>query len=64
MPWSTEFEDPLPGFRTLHDAAKYIQKLPKAQQELPHWQVAVEALIVAAEGRGRCFTPASGCCGR
>jgi hypothetical protein len=52
MPWSTEFEDPLPGFRTLHDAANYIQNLPKAQQQLPPWQAAIEALIMAAEGRG------------
>ena len=34
----------------LRDAAEYIQKLPKAEQ-LPHWQAAVEALIMAAEGR-------------
>jgi hypothetical protein len=52
LSWSDEFEDPLPGFRTLHDAANYIQKLPKATQKLPHWQAAVEALILAAEGRG------------
>lgn len=52
MSWSDEFEDPIYGFRTLHDAANYIQKLPKAQQQLPHWQAAVEALIMAAEGRG------------
>jgi hypothetical protein len=32
MPWSAEFEDPIPGFRTLHAAANYIQKLAKAQQ--------------------------------
>jgi hypothetical protein len=38
LSWSDEFEDPLPGFRTLHDAANYIQKLAKAQQQLPHWQ--------------------------
>jgi len=37
--------------KTLRDAAEYIQKLPKAQQQLPHWQAAVEALIMAAEGR-------------
>jgi hypothetical protein len=29
-----------------------IQQLPKAKQQLPHWQAAVEALIMAAEGRG------------
>jgi hypothetical protein len=27
-------------------------KLPKAEQELPEWQTATEALIMAAEGRG------------
>lgn len=52
MPWSREFDDPVPGLRTLRDAAKYIERLPKAEQELPHWQAAVEALILAAEDRG------------
>lgn len=52
MSWSRAFEDPIPGIRTLRDAARYIQKLPKAQQQLPHWQAATEALIMAAEGRG------------
>jgi hypothetical protein len=52
LSWSDEFEDPISNFRTLHDAANYIQKLPKAQQQLPHWHAAVEALITAAEGRG------------
>jgi hypothetical protein len=52
MTWSDEFEDPIPGIATLRDAANHIQKLPKAAQQLPHWQTAVEALIMAAEGRG------------
>lgn len=34
---------------TLHDAASYIQKLPKAEHDLPHWQTAVEHPIHAAE---------------
>jgi hypothetical protein len=51
-PWSTRFEDPIPGMTTLQDAADYILKLTKAQQQLSHWQAAVEALIMAAEGRG------------
>lgn len=56
MPWSTPFEDPieLPDGRkliTLADAAKYIQKLPKAEHDLPVWQTAVENLIGAAENR-------------
>jgi hypothetical protein len=42
----------VPGCKTLRDAANHIQKLPRAQQRLPHWQAAVEALIMAAEGRG------------
>lgn len=46
MSWSRAFEDPIPGIRTLRDAARYIQKLPKAQQQLPHWQAATEALII------------------
>jgi hypothetical protein len=29
---------------TLKDAASYIQKLPKAEQDLEEWQAAVEAL--------------------
>lgn len=52
MPWSTRFDDPVPGCTTLKDASDLILKLPKAQQKLPHWQTAVEALIMAAEGRG------------
>jgi hypothetical protein len=52
LSWSTEFEHPVPGLATLRDAANYIQKLSKAEQQLPHWQAAVEALIMAAEGRG------------
>jgi hypothetical protein len=55
--WSTEFEDPidLPHGRqltTLREAAGYIMKLPKAEQNLEEWQAATEALIMAAEGGG------------
>jgi hypothetical protein len=50
--WSRRFEQPVPGLATLRDAADYIQKLSKAEQQLPHWQAAVEALIMAAEDRG------------
>jgi hypothetical protein len=52
LSWADEFDDPVPGCRTLQDAADHILKLPKAQQKLPRWQTAVEALITAAEGRG------------
>jgi hypothetical protein len=42
--WSREFEDPIPLPRsrqlvTLEDAATYIMKLPKAERELPEWQL-------------------------
>lgn len=56
MAWSDRFDEPieLPSGRdlvTLKDAARHIQKLRKAEQELPHWQLAAEILIKAAEGR-------------
>ena len=55
--WSRAFDEPIPLPRgrqlvTLKDAANYIQKLPKAEQDLAEWQAAVEALIMAAERRG------------
>ena len=37
---------------TVRDAADYMMKLPKAEQNLDAWQTAVEALIMAAEDRG------------
>ena len=45
----------MPGGRelvTLRDAADYIMKLPKVEQNLETWQTAVEALIMEAERRG------------
>jgi hypothetical protein len=55
MPWSRAFEDPIAlpdGRLTLKQAANYIMKLSKAEQNLPEWQAATEALIMAAEDRG------------
>lgn len=57
MPWSAAFDDPIPlphgrQLVTLEDAARYIQKLPKAERDLPEWQTAIGVLIDAAEGRG------------
>ena len=37
---------------TLKDAANYIQKLPKAEQDLDEWQAAVEALLLVVELNG------------
>jgi hypothetical protein len=55
--WSRAFDDPitLPGgdqLFTLLDAGNYITSLPKAEQQLDEWHAAVEALMMAAEGRG------------
>jgi hypothetical protein len=54
--WSRPFEDPIPlpddrQLITLKDAAGYIMKLPKAEQDLEEWQTATGCLIGAAEGR-------------
>ncbi|CAN7372062.1 hypothetical protein LJR220_003314 [Bradyrhizobium sp. LjRoot220] len=37
---------------TLRDAAAYIAKVPATKHKLPHWQLAGQLLIDAAEGRG------------
>ena len=55
--WARLFDDPvlLPGGRellTLRDAADYIMKLPKAEQDLEQWQAAVEALLLVVELNG------------
>jgi hypothetical protein len=57
MSWSRRFDEPisLPRGRqliTLKDAANYIQKLPKAEQDLEEWQAAVEALLLVVELNG------------
>lgn len=54
MPWSTPFDEPIrlpDGARltTLQHAADHVMKLPKHVQQQPHWQIAVENLINAAE---------------
>ena len=57
MPWDQRFSDPiiLPGRKplvTLRDAANYIVKLPKAEQQAPQWQAAAEVLMLV--GRTVC----------
>lgn len=57
MTWSRAFDDPIttPAGKTLltlRDAAHYIRRLQKKEQDLPHWQLAVSTLIMAAEDRG------------
>jgi hypothetical protein len=55
--WKRQFEEPIPlpkgrQLVTLKDAARYIQKLPKAEQQIEEWQTAVEVLILVAESNG------------
>jgi hypothetical protein len=55
--WSRKFDDPIPLPRgrqlvTLEDAARYIQKLPKDEQQLAEWQAAVEAMLLVVENNG------------
>ena len=55
--WSRAFDEPISVPRgrqlvTLKDAANYIQKLPKADQDLEEWQAAVEALLLVVELNG------------
>jgi hypothetical protein len=57
VPWSTAFQEPapLPGgkaIKTLKQAADHVRRLPKAKQNRPDWQQAVDTLIHAAETGG------------
>jgi len=45
---------------TLSDAREYLLKLPKNRQNDPTVQATVEALLMAAEGRGRIYTAQAG----
>jgi hypothetical protein len=55
--WDQQFFDPieLPKGKklvTLRDAATYITKLPKAENDAEEWQAAMEALLLVAESGG------------
>jgi len=54
MSWSRRFDDPIPRprGRQLVTLKNYIQKLPKAEQDLEEWQAAVEALLLVVEFDG------------
>jgi len=56
MSWDKRLDRPvvLPDgktLRTLDDARRHILTLPKSEHETTAWQVAIEALLVAAEKR-------------
>jgi hypothetical protein len=55
--WKRPFDEPIPLPRgrqlvTLKDAAKYIQKLAAAEQQIAEWQAAVEAMLLVVELNG------------
>jgi hypothetical protein len=55
--WDQQFFDQieLPGRKplvTLRDAAQYIIKLPKGEQDADEWQAAMQALMLVAEQDG------------
>jgi hypothetical protein len=57
MSWDLEFEHPVPlptgkTAWTLREAATFVRTLPQREAVHERWQVAVEALIMAAENRG------------
>ena len=54
MSWDKRLDRPvvLPDgktLRTLDDARRHILALPKSEHETTAWQVAIEALLIAAE---------------
>lgn len=54
MRWSTPFYEPIPlpgggQIVSFNDAAYFIQRLPKAEQDLHEWRFAIEMLINTAE---------------
>jgi hypothetical protein len=55
--WKRPFDDPIPLPRgrqlvTLEDAAKYIQRLSKAELQVAEWQTAVEAMLLVVDHNG------------
>jgi hypothetical protein len=55
--WKWTFDDLIPLPRgcqlvTMQDAGNYITNLPKAEQESPEWQAAMQALILVTTHGG------------
>jgi hypothetical protein len=55
--WTRQFDEPIPLpdgrlLRTLLDAGRYVEQLPKAQHERAEWQRATGLLLMATEGAG------------
>lgn len=57
LAWFKRFASPIPlpdgsALLTLQDAAEYVSGLPKAEQDAVEWQIALAALVAAAERGG------------
>jgi hypothetical protein len=61
LSWSDDFEDLIPGLGTLRDAADYIQKLPKAQQNCRTGRPPSEPESWPRKAAARCRMLASVC---
>jgi hypothetical protein len=68
--WKRRFDDPIPlpdGSKplpdgqliTLEDAGSYITMLPKADQQFPEWQAAIESLMLLRNTTGQRCSRAS-----
>ena len=56
VPWSTRFDEPIPlpdggELRTLLDAGRYVDALPRSMHEREEWKTVMEVLLSAVEGR-------------
>jgi hypothetical protein len=54
--WSREFDEPIPlpdggELRTLLDAGRYVDALPRSTHEREEWQAVMEVMLSAVEGR-------------
>jgi hypothetical protein len=54
--WSRAFDEPIPlpdggELRTLIDAGRYVDALPRSMHEREEWQMVMEVLLSAVEGR-------------
>jgi hypothetical protein len=54
--WKRAFDEPFPlpdggELRTLLDAGRYVDALPRRMHEREEWQAVMEVLLLAVEGR-------------
>ena len=54
--WKRAFDEPIPlpdggELRTLLDAGRYVDALPRSMHEREEWQAVMEVLLSAVEGR-------------